>query len=246
MSLQVDACVGQHQGDRAEQQDRVAILQHPRKKQVFLAVVADGMGGHTGGRLAAEQILHTSRGALSNFLPGEEPVEQMLTECINESHILINAMSFINEKNPHSTSTSFYTDGETAWWAHCGDSRLYHFHRKKFVAHTEDHSLVNHLLKSNQISEEAALSHPQRNVLLTAVGGEQAPQIDLAGPHKLRAGDAFLLCSDGLWAYFTPEEMGMVVAVMNARDCCESLIGRARDLGNGGGDNISLAVLKFY
>jgi serine/threonine protein phosphatase PrpC len=67
MPIIVDACAAQHQGDRKEQQDRVAIFPHPSKKGVALAVVADGMGGHTGGALAAAQVIHTSKNNLYHF-----------------------------------------------------------------------------------------------------------------------------------------------------------------------------------
>ena len=71
MSVAIDACAAQHQGDRKEQQDRVAILGHARLKGVALAVVADGMGGHTGGALAAEQVIHTAKNNLNHFSPKE-------------------------------------------------------------------------------------------------------------------------------------------------------------------------------
>jgi len=67
MAIAIDACAAQHQGDRKEQQDRVAILPHARRKGVALAVVADGMGGHTGGALAAEQVVHTAKTNLTSF-----------------------------------------------------------------------------------------------------------------------------------------------------------------------------------
>ena len=71
MPITVDACAAQHQGDRKEQQDRIAILQHARQRGVALAVVADGMGGHTGGALAAEQVIHTAKTCLEHFSPSE-------------------------------------------------------------------------------------------------------------------------------------------------------------------------------
>jgi serine/threonine protein phosphatase PrpC len=72
MPLTIDACAAQHQGDRKEQQDRVAIFPHRRLKGVALAIVADGMGGHTGGALAAEQVVHTAKNNLDHFAPADE------------------------------------------------------------------------------------------------------------------------------------------------------------------------------
>ena len=72
MALTLDACVAQHQGDRKEQQDRVGLMAHPRLKGTVLAVLADGMGGHTGGALAAEQVVHTAQNNFSSYAPKDE------------------------------------------------------------------------------------------------------------------------------------------------------------------------------
>ena len=104
MTISIDACVAQHQGDRAEQQDRVALVPHPKGGGVALAVVADGMGGHTGGVLAAQQVIHTSRNNLEQFSVRDEDPRDMLEASIKEAHMLIKASRFINEKDPHSTA----------------------------------------------------------------------------------------------------------------------------------------------
>ena len=89
MAIAIDACAAQHQGDRKEQQDRVAILPHARRKGVALAVVADGMGGHTGGALAAEQVVHTAKTNLDQFLGADESPQQMLRNSMQEAHTMI-------------------------------------------------------------------------------------------------------------------------------------------------------------
>ena len=104
MAIAIDACAAQHQGDRREQQDRVAILPHPRSRGVALAVVADGMGGHTGGALAAEQVIHTARNNLEHFAPSEESARWLLENSMREAHTMIKASRFMNEKDPHSTA----------------------------------------------------------------------------------------------------------------------------------------------
>ena len=88
MSIAVDACAAQHQGDRKEQQDRVAILPHARKRGVALAVVADGMGGHTGGALAAEQVVHTAKTNLDQFSSTDEIPQRMLENSMHEAHTI--------------------------------------------------------------------------------------------------------------------------------------------------------------
>lgn len=244
MALLIDACFAQHQGDRSEQQDRVAILAHPRVRGVALAVVADGMGGHTGGTLAAEQVVHTARNSLAHFSPSEDVTIAMLEAGMSEAHTMIKASRFINEKEPHSTAVLMLLQPGKVSWSHCGDSRLYHFRGDQLVSRTIDHSYVEHLLASGKITAAQALTHPQRNVLLTSLGGSDVPKFSSAET-PLAAGESFLLCSDGLWAYFDDAELGGVVAAFGARQACEVLIARARERARGEGDNCSLAIVKI-
>lgn len=246
MPISVDACVAQHQGDRREQQDRAAILPHPRGGGVALAVVADGMGGHTGGVIAAQQVIHTARNNLEGFSARTESARTLLESSINEAHMLIKASRFINEKDPHSTVVMLLLQPGKVSWAHCGDSRLYHFRGDSLIFRSTDHSYVEQLVVQGRITPEQALVHPNRNILLTSLGGADSPKIAFGESGGLRAGDTFLLCSDGLWAYFTDQELAWVInGCTSAREASELLIGRARAMGNGDGDNISLAILKL-
>ncbi|MCM8596853.1 PP2C family serine/threonine-protein phosphatase [Accumulibacter sp.] len=246
MPLVIDACVAQHQGDRREQQDRAAILPHPRGGGVTLAVVADGMGGHTGGVIAAQQVIHTARNNLEGFSVRTESARTLLESCINEAHMLIKASRFINEKDPHSTVVMLLLQPGKVSWAYCGDSRLYHFRGDSLVFRTIDHSYVGQLVVQGRITPEQALVHPNRNILLTSLGGVEAPRIEYGEAEDLQPGDSFLLCSDGLWAYFSEQELAWAInGSATAREASELLIGRARLLGNGDGDNISMAILKL-
>ena len=110
---------------------------------------------------------------------------------------------------------------------------------------TTDHSYVEQLVAQGKISAEQALVHPNRNILLTSLGGVERPLIDFGEAEDLQAGDAFLLCSDGLWGYFSDSELGGVVAAFSAREACDTLINRARTRAKGEGDNISVAILKL-
>lgn len=245
MALKIDACIAQHQGDRSEQQDRVALLPHERHKGVALAVVADGMGGHAGGALAAEQVVHTAHSNLRLFVPGHESPEELLRTAINEAHEVIKVTRFINEQDPHSTSVSLLLQPGQATWAHCGDSRLYYFREGRLLQRSRDHSYVEQLLAAGQISQDQADNHPNKNILMTAIGGENPPTIDCGQTRDLRSGDAFLLCSDGLWAYFTDDALGRIIHSKTAREACAFMIEGARSQGDGVGDNISLAILKL-
>ena len=245
MTISIDACVAQHQGDRAEQQDRVALVPHPKGGGVALAVVADGMGGHTGGVLAAQQVIHTSRNNLEQFSVRDEDPRDMLEASMKEAHMLIKASRFINEKDPHSTAVMLLLQPGKVSWAHCGDSRLYRYHDDQLVFRTIDHSYVEQLLAKGKITPQQAAVHAKRNILITSLGGQEAPKIDYGMAEDLQGGDSFLLCSDGLWGYFSDAELGQVLARHSARESCDILITQARQRAGGEGDNVSVAILKL-
>lgn len=245
MGLGIDACFAQHLGDRKEQQDRVAILPHPKVKGVAMAVVADGMGGHTGGALAAEQVIHTVRNNLEHFSPSEDSPQKLLENCIVEAHTMIKAARCINEKDPHSTAVLMLLQPGRISWGHCGDSRFYRFRGDKLAFRSVDHSYVEHLIEAGKITPEEALCHPYRNVLLTSLGGGEDPKMTFGEATDIADGDAYLLCSDGLWGYFDDAELGGVIAAFSAREACEVLIKRARERSGGEGDNVSLAIIKY-
>ncbi|NTV71231.1 MAG: serine/threonine-protein phosphatase [Azonexaceae bacterium] len=245
MSIALDACAAQHQGDRKEQQDRVAILPHARKRGVALAVVADGMGGHTGGALAAEQVVHTAKTNLDQFSSADENPQLMLENAMREAHTMIKASRFMNEMDPHSTSVMLLLQPGKITWGYCGDSRIYHFRGNRLLERSVDHSYVEYLISTGKITPKQALTHPNRNVLLASLGGQDDPKITLSETVDLVAGDAFVLCSDGLWAYFSDEELGTLVAQNSARQACEILIDMARRRAKGSGDNLSLAIIKL-
>jgi len=223
----------------------VAILPHPRRRGTALAVVADGMGGHTGGALAAEQVIHTAKTNLENFAPDEESARYLLETSMSEAHTMIKASRYMNEKDPHSTAVMLLLQPGKATWGHCGDSRLYHFRDRRLVHRTVDHSYVEHLIAIGRITPEQALAHPNRNVLMTSLGGQEAPLFHFSELTDLVAGDSFLLCSDGVWAYFTDAELATLIEGNSARTACEMLIDIARKRAAGGGDNLSLAIIKL-
>ena len=210
-----------------------------------LAVVADGMGGHTGGVLAAQQVIHTSRNNLEQFSVRDEDPRDMLEASIKEAHMLIKASRFINEKDPHSTAVMLLLQPGKVSWAHCGDSRLYRYHDDQLVFRTIDHSYVEQLLAKGKITPQQAAVHAKRNILITSLGGQEAPKIDYGMAEDLQGGDSFLLCSDGLWGYFSDAELGQVLARHSARESCDILITQARQRAGGEGDNVSVAILKL-
>ncbi|MBU0752629.1 MAG: protein phosphatase 2C domain-containing protein [Gammaproteobacteria bacterium] len=245
MPLSIETVSAQHIGDRGEQQDRVAIFPHPAHKGALLAVLADGMGGHSGGALAAEQVIFKARHAFDVAPPNVANVRETLAAGINDAHDSIRLAAMTSEQDPHSTACILILQPGRVDWAHCGDSRIYHFRKGEKVSRSFDHSYVMDLVRQGLISEEDAEKHPNKNVLLSCLGDDPAPRIDYGETSPLQDGDAFLLCSDGLWAYFTDEVLGKVLNEFPVRQAAEILINTARDRGKPRGDNISLAIVRI-
>ena len=135
--------------------------------------------------------------------------------------------------------------GGDCYWAHAGDSRIYHFHGSQLIKRTLDHSYVQTLVSRGKLTEEQAKLHPQSNILMSCLGTESEPVIAVHFIPQLHAGDVLMACSDGLWHYFDTAEMGSILEQLSAREACESLIERARSRAHGGGDNLSLVVVKL-
>ena len=210
-----------------------------------MAALADGMGGHSGGGIAAEQVILRARQNLAVYAPQAETPGDCLEEIIREAHITVTLARFTSEKDPHTTAVVFLLHGGQAHWAHCGDSRLYHLRGCQAVSRTTDHSLVEDLLREGRITPAEAEMHPRRNVLMSCLGGPDVPRVARGGVDRLVAGDAFLLCSDGLWAYFSDAELSAIVARQSAREAAGELVSLARERAQGRGDNISLALVKL-
>jgi PPM family protein phosphatase len=245
MPLTIEACTAQHIGDRQEQQDRVAIHAHPKAKGTLLAVLADGMGGHTGGALAAEQVVHTARQNFEANGPSPDSVAEMLQSAIRDAHDGIGLTRYTSEQDPHSTACLLVLQPGRADWAHCGDSRIYHFRDGQCLARSFDHSYVMDLVHKGFLTEAQAEQHPNKNILISCLGDKEAPRIDLGASAPLVAGDCFMLCSDGVWAYFPDEELARLLQDFAPRQAAEMIIGAARTRAQGRGDNCSLAIVRL-
>ncbi len=178
MPFTAETCVAMHLGDRKEQQDRVALFGHPKRPGMMMAVLADGMGGHSGGAMAAEQVLIRARQNFEAYAPLHETPEHLLRSVIDEAHVVIKLTRFTSEQDPHSTAVVFMMQQGKAYWAHCGDSRMYHFRGTRTMSVIGDHSLVAELVRKGRLDDRAALRHPQRNVLLSCLGSDREPRID--------------------------------------------------------------------
>lgn len=239
------ATTGMHRGDRAYQQDQVEILAHARVPGCALAVLADGMGGKSGGRKAADQVILTARQLFERHAPLKDDAAALLRQIVLESHLMIKLTAITAEEEPHSTVAAFLVSpSRECDVVHAGDSRVYHFRGAELVKRTIDHSFVQRLIDEGQIDEETANTHPQSNLLTGCLGTQQDPPVTLHHIDRLEIGDSLLACSDGLWHYFTPKELGAIVSSLTPREASEMLVSKARQRARGGGDNLSLALVR--
>lgn len=239
------AATGLHRGDRAYQQDQVALLLHPRATGCALGIVADGMGGKSGGRKAADQVLLTGRQVFERYVPQQDEASELLRQLVMEAHLMIKLTAITAEEEPHSTVAAILVNpGLDAWVVHAGDSRVYHFRGADMLRRTSDHSFVQRLVDEGKLTEEAANTHPQSNLLTGCLGTQADPPVTLWPIDQLAFGDTLLACSDGLWHYFTPKEIGAIVHALPPREASEMLISKARQRARGGGDNLSVALLR--
>lgn len=244
--FRLSAATGIHRGDRMYQQDQVQIIAHPRQSGCVLAVVADGMGGKSGGRKAADQVVLTAQQLFERFVPEEESAGELLSQMVSEAHLMIRLTALSTEEEPHSTLAAFLVDPQRrCHWIHTGDSRLYHFRGPQMLTRSLDQSYVQRLVDEGQISEDEALVHPQSNLLTACLGTVQEPTPVSSRIERLELGDSLMACSDGLWHYFTPAELGTVLHSLPPREAAELLINKARQRAKGGGDNLSLAIVRM-
>ncbi len=244
-AFRLSAATGLHRGDRAYQQDQVELITHQRVKGCLMAVVADGMGGKSGGRKAADQVLLTARQIFDRYVPAEEDAGVLLRQVVNESHLMIKLTAITAEEEPHSTLAAFLLQPDLRCdVVHAGDSRVYQFRGGEMLWRSVDHSFVQRLVEEGKISEEQANTHPQSNLLTGCLGTQTDPPVALHHIDKLDFGDTMIACSDGLWHYFTPKEIGAILHALSPREAAEMLVTKSRQRARGGGDNLSLALVR--
>ncbi len=240
------AATALHKGDRPYQQDQVEILRHARHKDCLLAVLADGMGGKSGGRKAADQVVMTARQLFERYVPAKDDAGETLRQLAMEAHLMIKLTAITAEEEPHSTVAAVLLGpGLACVVSHAGDSRVYHFRGAELMERTVDHSYVQRLIDEGKILEDEANTHPQGNLLTGCLGTLADPPTAVRHIDALAPGDTLLICSDGLWHYFTPRELGLIVNSLPPREASELLVARARQRAQAQGDNISLALLRI-
>ena len=197
------------QGPRDDQQDS-SICLSSQERGTALLVVSDGLGGNSGGRIASQQVRKAAQ-QIWTEMDGElpDPRKDLQTLC-RVAHEQINAEGARYGIDPLATIVALYLTRSCAFWIHSGDSRLYHFRAGKLLKRTEDHSVIQILVKQGLIKEKEMGEHPDQGALVQSLGGEEykAPRADAA---QIGPGDAFLLCTDGFWERTETEEMAQLL-----------------------------------
>ncbi len=205
-------------------------------------IVADGMGGHAAGEIASHLLIKTAQ----DFLRGRDIVysELLLKEIILKANDAILAASERHSEymGMGTTATIFHREGTLGVWAHVGDSRLYVLQNGVLKQITQDHSLVEDLVRNGTITEEQARTHPHKNVLTRAVGVDEELLVDM-GNFAMQKGDKILLCTDGLTNVLRDEEIQDVLQEQASVDKAEVLVAKA--LAAGGLDNITAIVVEY-
>jgi serine/threonine protein phosphatase PrpC len=229
-------------GGRSEQQDRIDTLSSENGDS-HLVIVADGMGGHRDGALAAETVIETAKQHF-NADPVPDPRAFLEDLCL-ESHKTISSLAEDEQRSPGSTCVLLYLNGPEAYWAHVGDSRMYHFRSGELLNRTRDHSVAQLMVTQGQLSEAELDTSALQNQLYMRLGGNKTPEPEF-GASVVGDSEFFMLCSDGFWAKVSPDE---VVACLRKHpieeDGARHLVEMARERGGSDGDNISLALGRW-
>ncbi|MCB5189093.1 protein phosphatase 2C domain-containing protein [Methylobacillus caricis] len=233
-------------GGRRYNQDRLA---YSYSKNALLMVVADGMGGYSHGDMAAQLAVKTLTAAFQQMaIPNLQDPDQFLRMQIQKIHEAIHHLAKQKslEEIPKTTIVAGIVQDDILYCAHVGDSRLYHIRQRQLLYRTEDHSIIQMMLKQGLVQPEEIARHPDRNKIYNCLGGETPPTIEISKTRALRQGDIVLLCSDGLWGYLSDERiLDILNNGMGINVNIPSLIDVAERLGGDNSDNISAAGMQW-
>lgn len=229
---------------RSVNEDRAFVL--PESNGLVVAVVADGMGGHQAGDIASQMAIEKIQEELSR-LPHTSSLEErqdavkIAVEAANE-HVYRHAAEREQFHGMGTTVVVAVATADQLVIGHIGDSRAYLADGERLAQLTEDHSLVNELVRSGQLTREEANNHPRRNVLTRALGTETRVQVDVHA-FEWEPGDILLMCSDGLSGLVDRDSLYGIVRSDDTLDRkVDLLVERALDAG--GDDNITVVLIE--
>jgi serine/threonine protein phosphatase PrpC len=233
------------QGPRQYNQDRVA---YSYSKDALLTVLADGMGGHRNGEVAAQFAIEVLTESFQRMArPTLTDPVKFLDQHICQVHEAIDRHALLSDmpEPPRTTIVTALVQHDALYCAHAGDSRLYHFRNGQLLFRTEDHSKVQMLYSKGKISKEEMLTHPERNKVYSCVGGDEQPQIEIAPARELQDGDIVLLCTDGLWTLLEEEEIAAILQNGPVTDTVPVLFDLAESRADQSGDNMSAVAFTW-
>lgn len=232
-------------GARKVNQDRIA---YTYGRDTLLLVVADGMGGHAGGEIAAQICV---RLFIERFQQEAKPVlkhpVQFLQDSMQRAHAALGsyAAQFSMLETPRTTCVACVVQAGQAYWAHVGDSRLYLFRQGGLIGQTKDHSKVQYLIDQGQISDDDVATHPDRNKIFSCLGGLVDPVIDVSRRTPLRNGDVIVMCTDGLWGVMKRQEIADWLTSTPILTTGPQMMREAEKRGGPDGDNLSLIAVRW-
>ena len=227
-------------GGREKNEDRMGYC-YTRESGLF--VLADGMGGHPEGEVAAQLALQTISALYQKEArPLVKDVSEFLSSSLMAAHHQI--IRYASEKGmldtPRTTVVAAIVQGTSATWVHCGDSRLYVVRDGELLTRTRDHSYLE-----QQSAGVIRMDRINRNILFTCLGSPTKPVFDVTGPVTLQQGDKILLCSDGLWGTLPDADIVRQLSTQSVSDAVPDLVEMA--LRNGGEhcDNVTVIALEW-
>ncbi|MES2296786.1 MAG: PP2C family serine/threonine-protein phosphatase [Pseudomonadota bacterium] len=232
-------------GGRKVNQDRMG---YSFSREALLLVLADGMGGHLRGEVAAAIALQTlSTLFQQQATPYVKKPERFLEEALQAAHIEIHRYRAANNlpDTPRTTVVACLIQHNHAIWAHCGDSRLYWIRHGKILTRTRDHSHIETLIARGEVDPSERASHPDRNKLYNCLGATSMPAVDVSRHATLAAGDVLMLCSDGLWSMLSDEDMAQRLTTQTIVRAVPDMLKSATAMAGDGSDNATALAIMW-
>jgi len=232
-------------GKRHNNEDRIA---HCYSRDALLMVIADGMGGHYYGEIAAQIAVQTlTEGFQREATPQIQDPFLFLEESMRNAHLAI--IDFTNahklKDSPRTTCVACIIQDNIAYWAHSGDSRLYVMRNGRVLFRTRDHSRVQLLIDQGLINEAQAATHPERNKIYSCLGGPVTPEIEFSRKTPLEAGDILALCTDGVWGVLPDDVLATALRSENLMDAVPLLLDQVDSQGGPYADNLSMVAVRW-